>query len=57
MDKVVSLADFADVVRQLADGTESEFVVIGGLAVGAWAQYLRAGKCLAEDIGGTRSNR
>lgn len=66
MDKVVSLADFATVVRQLADGTDSDFVVIGGLAVGAWAQYfgiatdgpvfskdidLRGGRLLAQAFG------
>ncbi len=66
MDKVVSLSDFSVVVRQLADGTDSDFVVIGGLAVGAWAQYfeiptdgpifskdidLRGGRLLAQAFG------
>lgn len=66
MDKVVSLSDFSVVVRQLADGAESDFVVIGGLAVGAWAQYfgiatdgpifskdidLRGGRLLAQAFG------
>ncbi|MEO5915733.1 MAG: hypothetical protein ABIS50_15975 [Luteolibacter sp.] len=66
MDKIVSLSDFSVVVRQLADGSESDFVVIGGLAVGAWAQYfgiptdgpifskdidLRGGRLLAQAFG------
>lgn len=33
MDKVVSLADFATVVRQLADGTDPDFIVMGELFV------------------------
>lgn len=53
MDKIVSLSDFSIVVRELADGAESDFVVIGGLAVGAWAQYFRIptdGPIFSKDI-------
>lgn len=48
MDKIVSLQEFSEVIRQVADGARSDFVVTGGLAVGAWAQYY--GVSAAEPI-------
>jgi hypothetical protein len=41
--KVVSLEDFADAVADLAKAAVGEFVLIGGLAVGAWTQYYKVG--------------
>lgn len=43
MVKVVSLEDFADMVVDVATAAVGDFVLIGGLAVGAWAQYYRVG--------------
>ncbi len=66
MEKLVSLADFAPALRELANGEDSDFVIIGGLAVGAWVQYfgiavqdviyskdidLRGGRMFAQAIG------
>jgi hypothetical protein len=38
--KVVSLKDFQEVVAEIASSSDGEFVLIGGLAVGAWAQFF-----------------
>ena len=43
MVRIVSLADFADVVMETAQSAIGDFVLIGGLAVGAWAQYFGVG--------------
>lgn len=43
MEKVVSLDDFADAVQEIARAASGDFVLIGGLAVGAWAQYFAIG--------------
>jgi hypothetical protein len=40
MVKIVSLDDFADLVVETAKSAEGEFMVISGLAVGTWAQYI-----------------
>lgn len=59
MAKIVSLADFAGVVAETAKAAEGEFVVIGGLAVGAWAQYHNiptGGPIFSKDID-LRGNR
>ena len=53
MVKVVSLADFAEVVSELARSSEGEFLLIGGLAVGAWTQHYRldaGGPIFSKDI-------
>lgn len=41
--KIVSLEDFADAVADIAKAAMGDFVLIGGLAVGAWAQYYKIG--------------
>lgn len=59
MVKIVSLEDFADLVAETAKSAEGEFVVIGGLAVGAWAQYFgvpTGGPLFSKDID-LRGNR
>ena len=59
MAKIVSLADFAGIVAETAKAAEGEFVVIGGLAVGAWAQYFAiptGGPMFSKDID-LRGNR
>jgi hypothetical protein len=43
VEKVVSLDDFADAVQEIARAASGDFVLIGGLAVGAWAQYFAKG--------------
>lgn len=59
MAQIVSLADFAGVVAETAKAAEGEFVVVGGLAVGAWAQYYNistGGPIFSKDID-LRGNR
>jgi hypothetical protein len=43
MERNVTLADFAASLREVASDASGEFVLIGGLAVGAWAQIFRVG--------------
>lgn len=53
MVKVVSLDDFSEVVAETAKSAIGDFVLIGGLAVGAWAQYfkvLTGGPIFSKDI-------
>ena len=38
--RIVSLDDFAEVVAETAKSAIGDFVLIEGLAVGAWAQYF-----------------
>lgn len=59
MVRIVSLDDFADVLADTAKAAVGEFVLIGGLAVGAWAQYfgvLSGGPVFSKDmdVRGTR---
>ena len=59
MAKIVSLADFAGVVAETAKAAEGEFVLVGGLAVGAWAQVYAiptGGPIFSKDID-LRGNR
>lgn len=51
--KIVSLDDFSQVVAETAKSAVGEFVLIGGLAVGAWAQYFNVptgGPVFSKDI-------
>jgi hypothetical protein len=51
--KIVSLNDFAEVVVEVAASAIGDFVLIGGLAVGAWAQYFKVpsgGPIFSKDI-------
>jgi hypothetical protein len=53
MVKIVSLADFSEVVAETAKSAIGDFVLIGGLAVGAWAQYFKVpsgGPIFSKDI-------
>lgn len=53
MVKIVSLEDFSEVVAETAKSAIGEFVLIGGLAVGAWAQYFKmptGGPIFSKDI-------
>jgi hypothetical protein len=51
--KIVSLNDFSEVVAETAKSAIGDFVLIGGLAVGAWAQYFKVpagGPMFSKDI-------
>ena len=51
--KVVSLEDFEETVAETARSSEGEFVLIGGLAVGAWTQFFgvdSGGPIFSKDI-------
>ena len=51
--RIVSLKDFEDVVAEAANSAIGDFVLIGGLAVGAWAQYFKVpcgGPIFSKDI-------
>lgn len=53
MVKIVSLDDFKEVLAEAAKAAEGDFVLIGGLAVGAWAQYFdvpTGGPIFSKDI-------
>lgn len=53
MVRIVSLKDFEDVVAEAANSAIGDFVLIGGLAVGAWAQYFNVpcgGPIFSKDI-------
>ena len=53
MVRIVSLNDFAEVVAETARSAIGDFVLIGGLAVGAWAQYFgvpTGGPVFSKDI-------
>ncbi|MFU8893852.1 MAG: nucleotidyl transferase AbiEii/AbiGii toxin family protein [Luteolibacter sp.] len=43
MERVVTLADFTQSLRQVAEDAGGEYVLIGGLAVGAWASAFHVG--------------
>lgn len=43
MERNVSLADFSKALREVAADAGGEYVLIGGLAVGAWANAFRVG--------------
>jgi hypothetical protein len=51
--RIVSLGDFSQAVAETAKSAAGEFVLIGGLAVGAWAQYFKVptdGPVFSKDI-------
>jgi hypothetical protein len=43
MERIVSLADFSKALRTVAEDAGGEYVLIGGLAVGAWARAFDIG--------------
>jgi hypothetical protein len=43
MERIVSLADFSKALRAVAEDAGGEYVLIGGLAVGAWARAFDVG--------------
>lgn len=43
MERIVSLADFSKALRAVAEDAGGEYVLIGGLAVGAWARAFDIG--------------
>ena len=43
MERIVSLADFAHALRVVAEDAGGEYVLVGGLAVGAWANAFHVG--------------
>lgn len=43
MERIVSLADFSKALRVVAEDAGGEYVLIGGLAVGAWARAFDVG--------------
>jgi len=43
MERIVTLADFITALREVAEDAGGEYVLIGGLAVGAWARAFDVG--------------
>ncbi len=43
MERIVCLADFSKALRTVAEDAGGEYVLIGGLAVGAWASAFEVG--------------
>jgi len=43
MERIVTLADFAAALREVAADAGGEFVLVGGLSVGAWAHAFDVG--------------
>lgn len=43
MERIVTLTDFAKALREVAEDAGGEYVMVGGLAVGAWASAFNVG--------------
>lgn len=43
MERIVNLTDFAKALRVVAEDAGGEYLLVGGLAVGAWASAFKVG--------------